>query len=454
MAHSHIRFPFPGRGATWSSRTAAALLLLLLMPALAAAQSDALSLDAAIRLALQNNERALAADQRVAAADSRLTKARAFFLPTLSLNGSYTRRPFEVTRAIGNQQVIVQAYNALAWSANFSMILFDSHSVPTLLGAGADLATEQLNTVDAKRKLAFEVSNAFLTTLSVDQVLQASQRRLDFAKQSLDAAKARYAGGLVSVNDVTRAELEYATAETGVVQGQGQVETIYLQLGFLLNAPTPTKLSVPDFLLTAVEEKRAVQEALITEAQARRPDVQALRFRAKSMHAATIESTLKWFPTLSLTGRYSYTNEAGLTGKNFNWNAGLSMSWTIFDGFNRNGEYSERLAVAYQADLDLQAGLRKVEVDVRTALVSLGNQRAVLKQSTVAYEVAVRNAAETSELYRQGLSSALQVADANVRLFEASVALVQARYGLGIAYLNLEAALGLDPLGKEPNVEN
>ena len=79
------------------------------MPALAAAQSDALSLDAAIRLALQHNERALAADQRVAAADSRLTKARAFFLPTLSLNGNYTRRPFEVTRAIGNQQVIVQS---------------------------------------------------------------------------------------------------------------------------------------------------------------------------------------------------------------------------------------------------------------------------------------------------------------------------------------------------------
>ena len=172
------------------------------------------------------------------------------------------------------------------------------------------------------------------------------------------------------------------------------------------------------------------------------------------MHALTIESTLKWFPTLSLTGRYSYTNEAGLTGKNFNWNAGLAMSWTVFDGFSRNGEYSERLAVAYQADLDLQAGLRKVDVDVRTALVSLNNQRAVLKQSQKAYDVAVRNAAETSELYRQGLSSALQVADANVRLFEASVALVQARYGLGIAYMNLEAALGLDPLGKEPNFEN
>ncbi|MCJ7485987.1 MAG: TolC family protein, partial [Candidatus Aminicenantes bacterium] len=54
------------------------------------------------------------------------------------------------------------------------------------------------------------------------------------------------------------------------------------------------------------------------------------------------------------------------------------------------------------------------------------------------------------ELYRQGLASALEVADANVSLFEAEVGLVQERYGLGVAFLNLEAALGLDPFGKEP----
>jgi outer membrane protein TolC len=93
---------------------------------------------------------------------------------------------------------------------------------------------------------------------------------------------------------------------------------------------------------------------------------------------------------------------------------------------------------------------RRVDVEVRESLVSLENQRASLKQATAAHEVAKKNAAETTELYRQGLASALEVADANVRLFEAEVALVQERYGLGVAFLNLEAALGLDPFGKEP----
>jgi outer membrane protein TolC len=94
--------------------------------------------------------------------------------------------------------------------------------------------------------------------------------------------------------------------------------------------------------------------------------------------------------------------------------------------------------------------MRQVEIDVREALVSLDSQRASLKQAAVAHDVAKKNAAETAELYRQGLASALQVADANVRLFEAAVQLVSQRYGLGIAFLNLEAALGLDPFGKEP----
>jgi outer membrane protein TolC len=87
---------------------------------------------------------------------------------------------------------------------------------------------------------------------------------------------------------------------------------------------------------------------------------------------------------------------------------------------------------------------------VRNALVSLSSQRAALKEAEVAREVAQKNAAETTELYRQGLASALEAADANVRLFEAEVAVVGQRYGLGLAYLNFEAAVGLDPFGKEP----
>jgi len=91
-----------------------------------------------------------------------------------------------------------------------------------------------------------------------------------------------------------------------------------------------------------------------------------------------------------------------------------------------------------------------VDVEVRNALVSLDIQRAAVKQARAAQQVAQKNATETSELYRQGLASALEVADANISLFDADVALVRQRFALGVSFLNLEAALGLDPFGKEP----
>jgi outer membrane protein TolC len=131
---------------------------------------------------------------------------------------------------------------------------------------------------------------------------------------------------------------------------------------------------------------------------------------------------------------------------------GATLTWSLFDGFARVGEHSELKALARLTDLDVQANLRRVELQVREGLVLLENQRAALKQAIVAHEVAVRNATEVAELYRQGLASALEVADANVSMFEAEVTLVQERYGLAVAYLNFEAALGLDPFGKEPKL--
>ena len=430
------------------------LLSLILLPSLVHSQQDVLTLESAIDMALKNNERSLAAEGLVNAAQARVTRARAYFMPSITATGVYTRRPFEVRRTFENTEIVVQSYNALSGVISLNLILFDSHSIPTFRQAVASRTAEQYTSAETKRRLAFEVGNAYLLTLGVDQLLEASRHRYEYAKQAFDAAKARYAAGLVGVNDVTRAELEFATAEMGITQAEGQVETTYLQLGNLLDEPDimKKKLEIPGFLLQVAEERGLELEQLVSEAQNRRLDLNSLRYQAQAQHALVLEPTLKWLPTLSLTGQYRYTNEAGLTGRNTNWNAGLTLTWALFDGFSRAGEYGEQKSLAYLADLDVKAALRQVDLEVREALVSLTNQRASLKQANIANDIAKRNAKEIAELYRQGLATALQVADANVSLFEAEVTLVRERYGLAIAYLNLEAALGLDPFGKEPSL--
>ncbi len=439
-----------------SRRPAVAVVgvLLALAPSIAHAEDAGLTLETAVRLALTRNERALSADAEIRAAEARAMKARSYFMPTLTTTGTYTRRPYEVKRTVGDTDIVIQSYNALAGVAQVNMTLFDARSLPALLQANSERNAQRFASAESRRQLSFEVGNAFLATLGTDQVLEASRNRFEYARQSLEAAKARYAAGLVSVNDVTRAELEYATAEMGVIQVKGQVETTYLELGFLLAdmESARKKLIIPEFLLREAEEGPQDVERMIVEAQDRRLDLGSLRFYAKGQRALMIEPMLRWLPSLSFNGQYSYTNETGLTGRPTNWNLGLTLTWAVFDGFSRNADYKERKALAVLADLDVKATMRKVELDVRDALVSLENQRATLKQAEVAREVAGKNAVETAELYRQGLSTALEAADANVSLFEAEVELVRERYGVGIAFLNLEAALGLDPFGKEPTL--
>ena len=437
-------------------RPAAAVVgaLLSLAPSIARAEDAGLTLETAVRLALTRNERALAADAQIKAAEARVTRARSYFMPTLNTAGTYTRRPFEVKRKVGDTDIVIQSYNAIGAVAQVNMTLFDARSLPALLQANSERDAQRFASAESLRQLSFEVSNAFLATLGTDQVLEASRNRFEYARQALEAAKARYAAGLVSVNDVTRAELEYATAEMGVIQVKGQVETTYLELGFLLDDTETArkKLVIPEFLLREAEDGPPAVERMIAEAQNRRLDLGSLRYQAKAQRALMIEPTLRWLPSLSFNGQYRYTNESGLTGRPTNWNVGLTLSWAVFDGFSRNADYKERKALAVLADLDVKTAIRKVELDVRDALVSLDNQRATLKQALVARDVARKNATETAELYRQGLGTALQAADANVRLFEAEVELVRERYGLGIAFLDFEAALGLDPFGKEPTL--
>ena len=118
-------------GAKVSVRGLAVFLLpLIFFPRLLNGQGTELTLEEAIRMALVNNERALAADARLSAAEARVARARSFFMPSLNASGTYTRRPDEVTRIINDQRLVVQSFNALSGAATLNLTLFAHEHLP------------------------------------------------------------------------------------------------------------------------------------------------------------------------------------------------------------------------------------------------------------------------------------------------------------------------------------
>lgn len=410
-------------------------LVLFLFAALPLSAQAPLTIERAVDLAVTRNERAAAAETAVEAADARLSRARTAFFPQLDVIGSWRNDTAADTR------------NTLSSAAVISQPLFNARVFPLIRFARLERNSIRLTADEETRLLGFDAANAFLTTLSLEQVLLAAENRRAFARESLDDSRARFEAGLVSSNDVTRAELELATAERGVAQARGDVESARIQLATLLNSDIEGPLQMPEALLAAASTAPAVDEPLVTLAQQRRNDIEAARFHVEALSAFAEEPSRRFIPSANLTAQTRNINEGAISDRNNDGFVGVTLNWPVFDAGLRRADEAERTAVARGAELELQLALRNVEQQIRSAGVQLSSEQAALREATAAVRAARKNADETNELYRQGLASALELADANQRQFEAEVAEVTARYRMALAYLALREAGGLAPVG-------
>ena len=101
-----------------------------------------------------------------------------------------------------------------------------------------------------------------------------------------------------------------------------------------------------------------------------------------------------------------------------------------------------------------QAGQVLVEIETERYRLALESAQAALEKAEAAKADAEAGLKRREAVITQnpGLIPREEVETWRTKVLTAAseVALVQQRYGLGIAFLNLEAALGLDPFGKEP----
>lgn len=405
---------------------------------------ERLTIEDAVRIARERNETVGAAQQRLEAADARVSRARAFFFPDLTVNSSLTHRdpPLDIDG--------VESRRSTNSTANFNSVLFNARAFPLYRQARLERESQQFTTAETTRIVGFEAADAFLQTLSAEQVMHATERRLEFARTSLADARARFDSGLVSSNDVTKAELELASAELDLSRARANAQNAYLELGNLLNVEVEPPLMEPSQLLSTAGGGLPDAAALSVAAAQNRLDLAASRARISALRAFSEEPTARFIPSLNLNGQLRVRDDGGLDGSVDDNSVSLNLAWTPWDGGEALAERAERRAAVREAELGLQQVTRAVETDIRQSVSTLASEQAAISQAATAVSAARRNFNETTELYRQGLASALELADATTRLFEAEVAEARARYQLGLAFLDVRAAAGLEPLSELP----
>jgi outer membrane protein len=414
--------------------------------------AGALTLEEAIHRALERNERGLAAGETARAAQARVSRARAFLLPDITVTGDWTRRSHETTRTVDGVTSILSTRDGLEGRVRLDQTIFDARAWPLLAQARRARDAAEMDAAEVRRQLAFDTAEIYLAVLNGEQVARAAAERRDLAARNEREVRVRFDAQLVSSNDVSRAELESAVAERELVEARGTVRAARLALTHLLDQPVTDSLEVPMTLLrdaAAVPPPADLADGVAPPdpaASDRRPDVQAARARVAALEASADEPTARYLPQVDFNAQGWKTNESGFGGREEDWTLGLGLTWPLFDGGDREATKSEREALARAGQLALQNQERGVAVEIASARVAVESRQASLRQSEVAVVAARRNASESGELYRRGLIRALEAVDANVQLFEAEVARAGAQFALALAWLDLKAALGYDPL--------
>jgi outer membrane protein TolC len=296
---------------------------------------------------------------------------------------------------------------------------------------------------ESNRQLDFEVARIFLAVLSSEQVASAARNRVSVAtKAKVDAGK-RFEHGLAGENDVTRAELELSSAELVATDADASTREIRLQLERYVG-PAAHDALVPPAELFAARDTTA--EALKEQAVEQRPDLAALRAEAEAARIAANEPLWGLVPKLTLDAFYDITTQEGFTGENTNWGVSVSANWILYDRGLRYREQEERSAMAREATLQLERALDDTATEVARALVALERAKVGLTRAETRVALAKKNAEEVAVRYREGITTAFELADANAQEFTANAELARARFDLGVSILAVREIAGSAPL--------
>jgi outer membrane protein len=289
---------------------------------------------------------------------------------------------------------------------------------------------------DTHRKVIFQVMAAYYHVLDTKGQEDAAEANLKNAQTVQQAAEARLELGLATLPDVLEARSAAAQADYDLQAVIGASEIAHGDLATALGISPTTPLQVESIqALTIPQDLTVTVEASIDKALAQRPDLMQRVAELRAAHAEVKEAKSAYLPTLSMSGvaglskNFSSQDQApGVYSANQEfWNAHLSLTWTLFDGFARENRLARARANQKQAAAEVDAIRDQVENEVwsaystaRTALRQQKAAAALLESASSSYNAAFQS-------YTYGVRSQIDVVSAQRALAAARTADVNAR---------------------------
>ena len=399
------------------------------------AGSAPLTVDAAVRIALDRNPVMRAAAEGVRVAQEAAGEARAPYYPTLDVAASYARRE---THAFLPQGLVGSTIPSTIgptddWTAAFTgrYTLYDSgRRAADLRTALAQQRVAEHEMARVRQDLALEVQRAFYALVAARDGERVAGTNLARAEENSRLAQERRAAGAVSGGDVVQAQVQVAEARLARVRVESLVQQARGALNTAMGLPVATPVDAdsqeaPVAPPDAVEVSGGLAQALTD-----RPVIEAAVQRALAATDAVSAAQSAFGPKIAAEW------SAGLRDSEFfpsdrDWRAGVTVTWSLFDGFAKR----HRLAAS-------RAARARDEAEVWSAHAKLRETHEAIAAADVLIRDADENVRIARERYRVGAGTVNELLDAQAALARAGSVRAQAAWDYRTARAAYEWTVG------------
>jgi outer membrane protein len=401
-------------------------LFVLALPAALFAQPMHLTLADAQRLAAQNNPQYSAAKYAAAAAHQQPAQYRAAELPNVSgaLTGVGADNGSRLAAGALNNPAV---YGRTAAGLVASQLITDFGRVHNLVGMSNLQAQAQDQAGEATRAdVVLGATRAYFDLLRAQAVLKVAQQTVTARQLVSDQITALAQSQLRSQLDVTFANVNLADAKLLQLQAENGVNSADAELATAIGMPNQTGFDVADEPMPAGLPAKA--DPLIAQAMQNRPDLKDLQLRQSAAERFTRAEHDLYYPVVSALAAAGGVPAGEPQIPGAYGAVGINVSVPIFNGGLFKARESEASLKAKAAAQNVTDLANRIARDVRVAWLNANTafQRVALTQQLVDQAQQARDLAQSR--YQLGLSSIVELSQAELNLTAAQIESATARY--------------------------
>ncbi len=382
-----------------------------------------------VAMADQRNPAIAAARQSVAAAEARVSLARAGRGPTVTATGS------GATAGGGTPTSTPSWSSSTGISASY--VVYDNgQMVIAVRQAEANLKAAQMALEAVRQDVALTVAVAYVNVLRAERTVLLRQQVLVQSQELLRVAEGQFRAGVVPRADVVRAQSGLASAEGELIAARNAVDQAKAVLNVALGqgpagsiavAPAP---AVPTLTVSQADLVRLIEQ---------RPEVRRVLAEIEAAEAALELARAARGLRATLDGRATYHFAPNIQTT---YSLGTTLSFPVSDAGRIDSGVAEATAGLAGARARVETARLSAQQQALGGMLGILDARARIASARAGLAFAQESLRLAQGRYAAGAGPILEVVDAQTALVQAEVTLARAEFDELAAVITLRHGLG------------